>query len=428
MKILDKIQGGHSEALGEEDFIKTFGKPPWEHLSEALQSMSLPYEIVPPPMNGFDDFDIKFRRLDNKEVVPFSHLSSGEKVLVQLTLSSLRFEITNTFVRLIRPKILLLDEMDASLHPEMVHRWLRAIRSSLVEEQGIECILTTHSPTTVALAPEEALYELRDGASGLIKISKQEALNRLTFGVPTLSISFSGRRQVFTESDTDAQTYERVYSRIKSRLDCYRELNFLSTGMRDKDGGEINSGCKVVSKIVRGLVDNGNLSVFGIVDWDGKAKSLGRVKVLAEDKRDGIENLLLDPLLVCLLLMKDRNAPEEVRDISSFAGAASLCAEDIQRLVDSVQNAVVKNRNGKKVRVRYLGDRSAEVYEQYLVMDDHDLEAALKEKIPAVQKRASGGRGKLIENIVEHVLSEHIEFCPIEFKEIFEEIANCVVE
>ncbi|MEO5867512.1 MAG: ParB N-terminal domain-containing protein [Sphingomonas sp.] len=121
-----------------------------------------------------------------------SNLSSGERVLLQFAISSYQHDDGMTNIN--RPKLLLLDELDAPLHPEMVHRWLRAISEGLVAGQGIHCILTTHSPTTVALAPEDALYEMREGQSGLTKVSKQDALNKLTFGVPTLSIDYSGRR------------------------------------------------------------------------------------------------------------------------------------------------------------------------------------------------------------------------------------------
>ena len=323
-----------------------------------------------------------------------------------------------------RPKLLLLDEMDAPLHPEMVHRWLAAVSEGLVAQQGVFCILTTHSPTTVALSPEAALYEMVDGQSGLAKISKQDALNKLTFGVPTLSIDYSGRRQVFAESDTDAAVFERIYSLIKSKINCERELNFLSTGMRNKDGGEINSGCTIVTKIVEQMTSNGSRNVFGIVDWDGKTTSTDRIKVVAEGIRDGIENVLLDPLLICLMLIKLRRVPEGLEDIGRFAGADTLDDANLQRLADAIQNKVFPNSTTDKQEVRYIGGATVNVLKEYLTINDHDLEEALVQAFPALKRWADGGRGKLVMGTIEEVLTEYRGLCPIELQTVFETIAN----
>jgi energy-coupling factor transporter ATP-binding protein EcfA2 len=413
---------GTSKALSEEDFLKAFGPPPWTSLNETFMAFRLPYDASAPELYKFTPISFTLRKKNGGEQVHPSNLSSGERVLLQFAISS--FQHDDGMTNITRPTLLLLDELDAPLHPEMVHRWLGAISEGLVGDQGIHCILTTHSPTTVALAPEAALYEMRDGSSGLKKISKQDALNTLTFGVPTLSIDYSGRRQVFTESDTDAAIYERVYSIIKSELSCERELNFLSTGMRTKDAGEINSGCTIVKKIVQNLREAGNKTVYGIVDWDGEAESGDHVKVIAEGTRDGIESILLDPLLVCLLLMKERCAPAGLEDIDRFVGASSLEASELQRMVDAVQCAVFPASTSERVAMAFIGGATTSVLREYLTANDHDLEAALAEAFPALNKWYKKGRGELVKGVVEAVLTEHRTFCPMEMKTVFEAIAN----
>lgn len=361
------------------------------------------------------------KKVGTNDVVKPQNLSSGEKVLLQFAISS--FEYDEHFMSVIRPKILLLDEMDASLHPEMVSRWLGAVEHGLVEAQGMHCIITTHSPTTVALAPESSLFEMKDGRSGLSKISKQDALNRLTFGVPTLSINYTGRRQVFAESDTDAAIYESVYALTKSHLRCERELNFLSTGLRDKDNGEINAGCTIVKQTVNRLTDLDNLSIFGIIDWDGEAVSTDRIKVVACGERDGIENVLLDPLLVALLLMKERRLPEGLQDIDRFTGALALGQLEIQRLIDAIQMTIFPDAI-ERVEVSYLGGTRGHILTEYLKADDHALEGALADKFPTLNKWKNRGRGKLVKAVIEHVLSEYPTFCPSALPAVFEEIAN----
>lgn len=48
------------------------------------------------------------------------------------------------------PDILLLDELDASLHPSMIKNMIGVIEDIFLE-QGIKVILVTHSPSTIAL-------------------------------------------------------------------------------------------------------------------------------------------------------------------------------------------------------------------------------------------------------------------------------------
>ena len=418
----DQRSGGN-HALSDEQFLEKFGPPPWTLITSMLAAFSLPYEVTTPTETDYSNVSVEFRRIDNGEVVQIQNLSSGERILAQFAISTFRYD--QTFLRMSRPKVLLLDEMDSSLHPEMVARWLGAIQRELVGLQGMHCILATHSPTTVALTPEEALFEMVDSRSGLRKISKQDALNKLTFGVPTLSIDYSGRRQVFTESDTDAAIYENVYAIIKSQIKCSRELNFLSTGLRDKDNGEINAGCAIVKRTVQRLADSGNSSVFGIIDWDGEATSTDRIRVIAGNERNGIENVLLDPLLVCLLLMKERRLPEGLRDIDRFASAGNLLEIDLQRLIDAVQMPLFPD-SAERVNVQYLGGAKCSVLRAYLESDDHALEDALCTQFDGLKQwhRRGKGHGTLVRTVVEHILQEHSYFCPMALPAVFEAIGN----
>lgn len=413
--------------LDNLSFEQRNGIAPWTQINEVLQEFQLPFELMAPPLNKFGQVRIKFSKLPGLKPLDFKDLSSGERVLVQLAISS--FQIDANFINLNRPKLLLLDEMDASLHPEWIQRWLRTIEDALVEQLGTNCILTTHSPTTVALAPEYALYEMKDGRSGLIKISKQQALNKLTHGVPTLSIDYSGRRQVFAEDDTDAEIYGGVYDRIKSRIKCTHGLNFIGTGIKKKGTGAKGTGSAIVMKMVTELAAAGSRSTFGILDWDCKNKPGGRIKVLAEGRRYTLENVILDPLLVCLLLMYDKNAPNDVQDIAGFVAAAQLRPKDLQRLVDAIQNPIVQDKAGEKTQVGYLGGASVEVFKEYLEMDGHDLEKKLAMQFPGLKKwTAENAREPLKKGIVQHVLSDHGYFCPNELKDLFEDLANCEVD
>ena len=144
---------------------------------------------------------------------------------------------------------------------------------------------------------------------------------------------------------------------------------------------------------------------------------------MAGGERNGIENVLLDPLLVALLLMKERRLPEGLQDIDRFTGAQSLERPELQRLIDAIQIAVFPD-GIDPVEVSYLGGAKANVLRTYLEADDHALETALAKKFPALNKWTSRGRGELMKAVIEHVLSEHTFFCPVALPIVFEAIAN----
>ncbi|WP_428333459.1 AAA family ATPase [Novosphingobium sp.] len=417
---LDDADRGTNLSLNNDQFVERFGSPPWDLLNETLKYFNLPYKVTTPPQNEFGNVVVDFIKIKDGNIVKFQNLSSGEKILTQFAVSSFRYD--EDLVSVDRPKILLLDEMDASLHPEMVQTWLNAIKMGFVAQQAMHCILTTHSPTTVALADEGTLFEMQDGHSGLIKISKQGALNKLTLGVPTLSINYSGRRQVFSESDTDAEIYEAVYERIKTRIHCDRELNFLSTGLRDKNNVEKNSGSSIVKRTVESLSELGNSSIFGIVDWDGENFSTDRIKVIAQEECNAIENVLLNPLLVALLLIKEQRFPEGFEELPNYLEVKNLKAFDLQRLVDYIQSTLFPSSTTRR-EIEYIGGANCLVLVDYLECDDHELEYLLFEKFDGL-RRWRQGRGALVKAVVKKVLSEHSWFCPKSIAILFENIAN----
>ena len=75
-------------------------------------------------------------------------LSSGEMVLMTLCLVSF-----NQYLGRRRPKLLLLDELDALLHPSMVAALVRTLKTLFVT-RGTKVLMTSHSPMTVAALDE----------------------------------------------------------------------------------------------------------------------------------------------------------------------------------------------------------------------------------------------------------------------------------
>jgi energy-coupling factor transporter ATP-binding protein EcfA2 len=168
----------------EREFTAAHGEKPWEVLNTVLKQFdSLDYRVDSPEGSdvfGNYTFQLVHTRLPKLEI-PFSSLSSGERVLMALVASIYKVSADKFF-----PDVILLDELDASLHPSMIKNML-AVISNIFLERGIKVVLVTHSPTTIALAPEEAVYVMNKQSERRIeKSTKRIALSILTEGFATL--------------------------------------------------------------------------------------------------------------------------------------------------------------------------------------------------------------------------------------------------
>jgi len=76
------------------------------------------------------------------------------------------------------PKLLLLDESLAPLHPSVVCKAPGTVRCVLWEQRGIRIIIVTHSPTLVALAEEDSLFLVKriDSELRIAKASKDDTI------------------------------------------------------------------------------------------------------------------------------------------------------------------------------------------------------------------------------------------------------------
>lgn len=406
-------------ALTDEAFKEKFGNPPWETVDEHFRKLDIPFRVKKPDLYNFSPYSFRLVKENSDVELYVNELSSGEKIVVRFALSI--FDPMDIGHNLFLPQLLLLDEMDASLHPEMLRRWLSMI-SKIVQDLRIPCILTTHSPTTVALAPEESLFEVAEGGAVIRKISKQQALNQLTVGVPTLAIDYNVQRIVFVESDTDAQIYTELYTSIKSYLRDASSLVFLSTGTKTKDHMEINTGCSIVTSLVERLRNSGNKTCFGVVDWDGANNSSDRIKVIAEGTRNAIENVILDPLLLASYLIKHRDKSIVSLAEKSFFSLKEINETSAQELVDLVEKHLdIKLASAPRLKVKTVGGTSYEIASVMGSMDDHELEDIVKSRIPSLRRFQK--RGKLCMEIVNHVVRELPELCPSEIAFLFDEIS-----
>lgn len=314
--------------LSESEISRTIGEKPWVVLREIIKESKLPFEINDPSDIWLrDSFKLKVTHQILKEEIDFNDLSSGEKVLISLV-----FYLYNSQEKKIFPKLLLLDEPDAHLHPSMAQQFLNVIKNVLVDKFGVQVIMTTHSPSTVILAPEGSIYEMSRIEPRIRKSpSKNHAVSLLTSGLVYVG---EGTKYILVEDKDDVEFYTYIYNQLKleNQIDSNIPLVFIPASTNSKSGGN-----QVVKDWVNKLQGSGLFNIIqGLIDADSKnTVSEGIFKI----GRYSIENYLADPILVYAVLIDNQKNPQ-INDLSFRVGEEyklkSLLNINLQKIADTI--------------------------------------------------------------------------------------------
>lgn len=415
--------------LNEHEFIQEYGEAPWDFVNRILEVSCLDFRVVAPPLHEVSSYEPRLKKISKEIEMRFQDLSSGEKVLMSFALCL--YNASDDRQQKHFPKLLLLDEIDAPLHPSMVLSLLKTIKKVLVDEKNVSVILTTHSPSTVALAHEDTLFEMNPDGPSIDKVSSSRALSILTEGVPTLSISFDGRKQVFVESKTDAFIYEKLYQCYKNTLDTEKSLTFIEVGRTDSSGGEHNSGCEQVKRIVNSLFENGNSSSFGLIDWDGEREPTNRIHILSESIRNGIESLIFDPVLIATTIIKENlqycidnhiiDAEDRYTHISHWE------TDKWQTVVNRIQEIIIgSEQESGFIEISYLNGITLNISKAYLHLDDHALEERITSKFRFLRPK-NNHAGGLMKHVIVSILGDYPNLLPYDLINSFKSILDSEV-
>lgn len=218
--------------------------------------------------------------------IDIDDLSSGEK------------EILNIFIRFhqLKPKgaVILFDEADAHLHPDLDRRYLHVIKRL---GEGNQIILTTHSPEMMMAAGTESLYTilkeaLPNNGNQLIRVTEEESLhNALSELMGSRGIISINQRIIFIEgqeASSDREIFEALYPPSEYNVSFIPAGNSLIV--------------RNISEKVNHLLTTatGFQNYFSIIDGD--------VERLTDDPTEGkrlfrlpvyhVENFLLDETII----------------------------------------------------------------------------------------------------------------------------------
>lgn len=419
-----ETDGEENKSVTDDQFTKLF-KPPWETLNEILADHKIDFNfkiIDNKSFNPHNDLDFQLIKKSSGQSVDFNDLSSGEKIIIGLVIKLFITKYYNT--ELGYPGLIVLDEPDAFLHPEMTGLLIAVLEQTFVRQFGMKVLITTHSPTTVALAPEDSIFQLTNHAnSSLTKISKDAALEMLTSSIPTLSIDYKNHRQIFVESPTDVNYYQALYDKHNSKVKLTHKLYFISNGY-----GKGN--CVQVYDIVLALRQSGNNTCYGIVDWDLCNSDHENIYVHGLQERYSVENYIFDPIFIIILLVQMRygtiikNAQIDISENEYLWGEKSN--NQIQLKVDAFFSEIhtrfpILKETGSIFPIYYLSGQKIYFPEWYCKTKGHEIEDKLKKVFPPLISLKNEGE---LQKKLTAIMVKCYPFVPLTTINLVEKIAG----
>ncbi len=355
----------------EKEYQDKYGIFPWIFINDILEkfhseNFNFNYRVKIPTELPNESMKVKFTRINTDgstdEFIEIENFSSGEKVLLTLALFLLKAQ------RGALPKILLFDEIDATLHPSMCKNLINALKESIVAKE-IKIIFVTHTPSTVAFCNEETdgIFVI-ENSQKIEEQSKEKAIEILSEGFVVLgeskanlsiahTIANTKFPVLFTEGPTDQTILENAWEKLYPK----KEKNFsiengfdaghLGSLLRRKDSGIYKYD--KTDQIIIALFD---FDKAGYNAWNGLVKEFSNHKEYKYVKKHK------DYSVYAMLLPCPEN--DEIKkqvfdnDKESFGDKASLAIEHL--FYGKIKSNCFKKQSsagGGKI-IDFTGDKS----------------------------------------------------------------------
>lgn len=412
--------GENTSWMDDDAFAERFGGPPWETVNEILETAQLPVRVNHPTGRYDQPFTLKLRHVDLDCDVAYSNLSSGEKII--MSLAHCLYYARSGNLSLTLPQLLLLDEPDAPLHPAMAKSFMDVIEQVLVRDHGVKVIMTTHSPSTVAFAPDGAIYTLERSPRRLIPSSRDAAISILTDGFATVMPS---TRFVIVEAAFDQDVYQTIYDTIAAQNPSFSAPPLVFVPASDRDN-QTGGGSGQVSNWAEKLTSSGLTFFRGVLDRDADNAATEIVLVLG---RYSIENYLLDPIAIyACLVEKNLHAnvmlTEEIWECNVHL-LSTLEDEALQRVADAVFTRIQEFRpqlaSSKRFAIEYRNGRKITAPVWFRDERGHDLSTIVRECFRDGDKPVFS---RNLEELKLMICAKLPGFIPSELEKLFRELAG----
>lgn len=405
--------GMNTTFYSEEEFVERYGPPPWDLINEILKRANLPYKVSSPDIQDFElPYRLRLVDINNGVEISVNDLSSGEKVLMSLALA-----IYNTQEGGSKPELLLLDEPDAPLHPHFSKLLIDTLIETIVYKTGVNVVITTHSPSTVAMSPDGSVFEIERDTKIPKMVSNSHAIDVLTSGISYLKVYYEKRKQVFVESKYDVQYLQRIYQLLCRKHNFEYQPIFL-----EPHSG--TSNCTDVINIVNKLRLSGSDIAYGIIDYDNSNVGTESIFVLGQGSRYAIENYILDPIFVSLALI--RSGKKQFSDFgisgkSAYTDAGDLSSSECQEIVNGFLIKIgIKLED--KATVRLTNDFMIEYPNEFLFHNGHDYEQKIQSYYPELNAISKGQGDSALKLGIIQVIEEFPCFLASDIGETFQRL------
>ena len=160
-----------------------------------------------------------------------------------------------------QPKLLLLDEVDAVLHPSMVAALVATLKSVFVAD-GTKVLMTSHSPMTVASLAEADIFRVvrEDGHVEVRRSTKVQAIDELSEGLATVDAglkiaSFDNTKvTLLTEGNNTLHLKKWVQLNFSEGVQVFEELP------RHRSSGQLRAYARFLARV--------NTNTHFVIVWD----------------------------------------------------------------------------------------------------------------------------------------------------------------
>lgn len=435
-----------------EEFIEKFGDKPWVTFNNILNETFNGKLSINKPNEDSENYEYQAIILEGENEISTNDLSSGEKTLLWLAITLFNTQYFNGI--LTSPlKLLLLDEIDAFLHPKMVEKMF-AVLNSFNKQFQTRIILTTHSPTTVALSPTKAIGIISDKTIDFV--SKDLAISELLDGIVKLSINPENDRLVYVESHIDASIYQQLFNNLSAKNKICQEvhLNFLPAGpkisdnhirchaikhLKISDGSELDAFIQAVNGdgnktkvigIIESISDVNKGNIRGLVDWDLENNDKQYITTLAKNLAYTLENIILDPICISLhmhLHYKHKYPLDEILKKYNIEWHETPESEQaMQDITDYFIEKIIGHKNNKDTHISYSNGIKIETDTRYLIPNGHNVEKEIFNKIPELKIFKTEKQGKTLKHEILKMMTELLcgKLIPQPFIDAFKELQS----
>ncbi|GGH42682.1 hypothetical protein GCM10007423_39490 [Dyadobacter endophyticus] len=421
------------------------GEAPWQIFNRAMEEVGFGYRLkIPILTDSLINTEIELVNLENDLAISLESLSSGERTLMTLILAIYNSKNDQPF-----PDAILFDEPDAYLHPSMVHQMLKVFKKSFIEDKNVKVIITTHSPSTIALTPEPSLFKMSRKTGTLSKVTKSDAIKSLTTGLISLNVYYEHCKQVFVEDKFDEMFFKILLSKLLNHLNSEILIHFLASGSKDivevqatsNEGADklvisTGNGKQRVGELVRLLNDAGNRMICGVVDGDNSGIAIKGSKIVkcGLGRRHSLENYIFDPIAFIIFLVQ-ANRPLAQQLISlpdlNIVAFFEITDADLQEMSNRIISIletknmetcdVVIENEKESVQCKLINGKVILLPKWFLTARGHDLENLYVNAIPYLRSAefiAKGNQNRRKELMIDHqfVLAE---FMSVDLLETF---------